>query len=799
MGGPPFIRSSRGLRAARLVLVVIAIVLAALAAPASATHAAGAVGAPRALAAHAPIDIEGNAGFTPANGVVSGQGTAANPYLIAGWSISSPLSIGFQIRNADAHAVVRDVEVTGAPVDGFYFYRVSNLTLVNVTAYFNPGEGIRFESSGSSAVLASNLTGNLAGLVVLNSANLLVRGTNFTINAGDGATITGSPNVTLQGNAFAYNALGGPGHGIDLSYTSGDTIAGNRFTANGIFLAGDSLSHFNSHTIPPDNLVSGLPILYAKDCNGLGLAGMQLGQLLLAGCLHARVSNLSVAGGDVGVEVAFANDAILGPGVTASDSSVGILIQESTSVQVVDSQLLDTSVGVQVDGSTAVRILRTKIAAPFAMTGPYDGVAIRASDRVNLTGNIIRHHRYAVAVVGSGNVSLVNNVVGFNVLGLNFSASRDLLVIGNLLTQDTAGMRLQNVMNATVAGNGLLAILTTGANVTGSSGVRFVRNAFGGVRDNAYDAQGASDAWDGGYPVGGNFWANYAGVDQFHGPFQNLAGPDGIGDTAYRFNVNAVDRYPLMSSPVTRDVPPEAVIFVTPAAGTVVTPFSLTANLSSDFEDALSRLQVRWSWDDGISWTAWTTTKSAFHVFGTPGVRTISLEVQDTAGLTDASSVQVLVLPKPDALPPAIVYTPLASAAVGQGIPIRANITDPSGIANATLLYRGVDGGPFQPVSMEIGNDGRNFTATIPAQPHVGTVEYVIVANDTWANEARAPVAGASSIRIVDTFTPLVVGLALAGGLLSAVAVAFLLLRRRRKRTQGGPPPETPARPPGNP
>jgi len=40
--------------------------------------------APDGLTSHDPIYIEGNAGFTAANGVVAGSGTAGDPYIIEG-------------------------------------------------------------------------------------------------------------------------------------------------------------------------------------------------------------------------------------------------------------------------------------------------------------------------------------------------------------------------------------------------------------------------------------------------------------------------------------------------------------------------------------------------------------------------------------------------------------------------------------------------------------------------------------------------------------------------------------------
>jgi len=66
------------------------------------------------------------------------------------------------------------------------------------------------------------------------------------------------------------------------------------------------------------------------------------------------------------------------------------------------------------------------------------------------------------------------------------------------------------------------------------------------------------NSWDDGYPSGGNYWSDYGGVDLFSGPFQNVTGSDGIGDTAHELNANNVDHFPLMvpynPSPISGDL-----------------------------------------------------------------------------------------------------------------------------------------------------------------------------------------------------------------------------------------------------
>jgi len=60
------------------------------------------------------------------------------------------------------------------------------------------------------------------------------------------------------------------------------------------------------------------------------------------------------------------------------------------------------------------------------------------------------------------------------------------------------------------------------------------------------ETQGSANVWDDGYPSGGNYWSNYDGVDLFSGPYQNMTGSDGMGDTPHVLDVGHVDHYPLM-------------------------------------------------------------------------------------------------------------------------------------------------------------------------------------------------------------------------------------------------------------
>ncbi|MBU4071217.1 MAG: right-handed parallel beta-helix repeat-containing protein [Candidatus Thermoplasmatota archaeon] len=56
---------------------------------------------------------------------------------------------------------------------------------------------------------------------------------------------------------------------------------------------------------------------------------------------------------------------------------------------------------------------------------------------------------------------------------------------------------------------------------------------------------GNMNAWDNGYPFGGNYWSDYVGPDAMNGPLQNIPGSDGMGDVPYVIDADSGDQYPL--------------------------------------------------------------------------------------------------------------------------------------------------------------------------------------------------------------------------------------------------------------
>ena len=148
--GVSFFRDSEGrLFALSLLLVVMAFSLVLVLS--SGSTEAGSV-------PHGPIVISDDAGFNSTNGVVSGTGTASDPYVIRDWSINASDEPGLFISNTERHFIVTNITIYSPSTTGSRICRledVSNGTLeqIEITRF---GSTVRIFNCDN--VVLSNIT-----------------------------------------------------------------------------------------------------------------------------------------------------------------------------------------------------------------------------------------------------------------------------------------------------------------------------------------------------------------------------------------------------------------------------------------------------------------------------------------------------------------------------------------------------------------------------------------------------------------------------------------------------------------
>src|SRR3990172_1667510 len=185
----------------------------------------------RAYTPHNPVIIVGNAFSSFATG---GDGTSGNPWIIEGWEIDASLITGLQIYNTDDYFVIRD-------------------------AYIHSG------GAQNDGLLLSNVTHGRLERVRLEDNRY-------------GARVLGSTDIAVVESAFVNNTE----LGVLLDKSVDVVMANNTFWGDGLFIQGDLMSHYDSHTIPQDNLVNGRPLLYSAR-TAVSLNGDPVGQVIVVG------------------------------------------------------------------------------------------------------------------------------------------------------------------------------------------------------------------------------------------------------------------------------------------------------------------------------------------------------------------------------------------------------------------------------------------------------------------------------------------------------------------------------------
>jgi parallel beta-helix repeat protein len=716
-----------GLRARCLVglllgvsLILSSIFISRAAATGSFSHPLG--------GARGPISIEGNAGFSPVNGVVAGNGTSADPYIIEGWNVSAPRDgVAIWIRNTTAHFVLRNstvegpiyeydgihlTNVTHGRIDGGYWTwmtrnglileEVQDLAIVGCVCVLSANWAVSGRSLVNVSLLRSRVSDNTYPIRIEGGHNLTFEGNTIRDNHGvfnaagielsqvADSTITGNTigsesvgvsldrtaRVVVEDNDFlpyAYGAIGADRSvgdvyrgnrisdqrsvGIDLSNSENLTISGNSIvrssgirvregrgigfygntiSGGGLSFTGFSLDHFASHTIGADNLVNGLPVLYAVNARGLDIVGGAYGQVILANVSQSRIASLTFRD-TVGPQLRFVEGIEIDSVTIVRPTGIGIDAFQARDLTIRNARLEDsTDIAIQVSGGANVHLEEVIARGGIALSGISGGTVRNSStgqsiglfvwgiraDAVRdfvLAGNSILRANYGITVSEAANVSIRDNRIDgdgfYSEVGVDVQATRDVKIQANGIAGNQIGVRLANVTGADVY-----------RNVVGSSGVY------------AMDDRGSGNTWDHGYPEGGNYWGNYMGWDDCEGPGQDVCPDvpvndlvDGIGDQPYMIDSDSGDRFPLMNVDLQDELPVPMAIVVAP--GPPIDPGdTVVIRLDGSYDRDGPIVACEWDFGDGTNGSEAPCPASVSHVYVTSGSHPFTFTVIDNRG-----------------------------------------------------------------------------------------------------------------------------------------------------------------------
>ena len=226
-----------------------------------------------------------------------------------------------------------------------------------------------------------------------------------------------------------------------------------------------------------------------------------------------------------------------------------------------------------------------------------------------ISGFVITNYDKGILILNSADCNIYDNTFSLMAEGgvvVEGNAASDNIVCNNMFEQTTVGVYLMesavgnsvslNTISLNDVGlkietvDSIIYANTISDNDVGISAVNLDNLVYwNNFIDNTVqtDVGLLANAWDNGYPIGGNYWSNHACTDSFSGPFQSIPGSDGICDSPYVINGVNRDNYPLASP----WVPSEnnlAVLKVVPSKTVVCQGLSMTVEVTVANQGALT-------------------------------------------------------------------------------------------------------------------------------------------------------------------------------------------------------------------
>jgi parallel beta-helix repeat protein len=207
------------------------------------------------------------------------------------------------------------------------------------------------------------------------------------------------------------------------------------------------------------------------------------------------------------------------------------------------------SAGIRLDSG-----LDTQIHSNIITGNNYGVLLYSSSPRVSIYNNTIAGNEFGIRVAsgGSSYLNVSNNVVknnrgyGIGVTGFG-GGSNNATITRNLIVNNSDGVALGQYSNYNTISQNNISMNDCGLYIEYSTKNIVYSNNIVDNDQQVNITSPSTNAWDNGYPLGGNHWSAYSGTDMYKGSYQNETGSDGIGDTPVVFDGNNTDRYPLMA------------------------------------------------------------------------------------------------------------------------------------------------------------------------------------------------------------------------------------------------------------
>jgi parallel beta-helix repeat protein len=523
------------------------------------------------------IDIFKNNVTLVAVGTVTLNGLRTKPALkivadfvtIEGFTVKNS-SCGIYVQGHDNNIIGNSIinEGTLNGYCGIHLYRAfdsvicSNTVLsIDYSVNVDVEHGILVESSSNNTISmnkASRATNPHSPIIYGKYGISLYLSSNNTVSLNNvsnlhiGIWIYISSNNNFISNVAVSNLCG-----IILDASPLNKLRNNTMTNNdgnfGVRLdnIGSPSNAFND--VDASNTVNGKPICYWVNRSDASVPS-DAGCVVLINCRHIKLQNLTLTYNIHGALLINTKDTQIHSNNIMSNYAgwesfgAGIWMLESS-----NNTVSLNNISYNVEGVFAYLGVNNTITSndivESGKPGGTWGVVIKETSSCNVSFNRVRNTDYGagICVSDSRNNVVSSNSIERGIIGLTISYS-DNIISSNNISGCLQGISVYyETSNCIIKSNNIVACQNYAIYMMASThNNTFFHNNFIGNTKIHFEG-GSVNSWDNGYPSGGNYWSDYAGVDEKCGPNQNQFGSDGIGDTPYTINWGNKDRYPLMT------------------------------------------------------------------------------------------------------------------------------------------------------------------------------------------------------------------------------------------------------------
>jgi parallel beta-helix repeat protein len=353
-----------------------------------------------------------------------------------------------------------------------------------------------FDIKADNVLLKGFTIQNGAKGVYVNECSNVTILDNVVMNNTDGIFVSWAVNCFIAENEVAYNRR----FGIWIIWSSGNVLKNNRLSENvynfGVW--GSELAEF-LHDIDFSNTINNKPIYYLINERDLLIDPSTVSSVGFLGIINSTdvvIKNLDFRNNIQGILFAYTNySAIIN--CTIMNNYNGIDFCSSSHNVISGNIVSDNGIGIEIS---------------------YPSI----NDTIS-TNTIVNNEACGIGLFKASYSELKANNVSGSYFGIFVHTSYFNKLYWNEIQNHFYGISIWSASNNEIFNN------------------NFINNT------HHVDSSYSVNIWNKGYPSGGNYWSGYTGADLYHGPYQNITGSDGIGDTSYIIDESNQDKYPLMN------------------------------------------------------------------------------------------------------------------------------------------------------------------------------------------------------------------------------------------------------------